>query len=294
MGNGYRPYRALHVAGDTTNRRRQKALQACSLVCRSWVYPSRRNLFRHLRIQGLTKLSRFKVLFPQHAQDVLHLEFYFTSYKVKQIFIDVSHTFSALRKLTFGLMSLGTIPVEVLRRFRFISHVEFTMVTFDSIICLTQFLSNLPSLTTLRLSDIRVRGLVNYGPHKSDDVLNDAFSHTSLPQLRSIEIIHDFGAENRRPLYCLICHLPFQPNLKRLQYSCPTDFRRACPEIGLALHDKGSSLHELKVAAYFTTSSTFCMYLVSAVWCSQLTLVRPRIGKLSISANCRDPPRHYL
>ena len=112
LGNGHRPYRALHVAGDTTNRRRQKALQACSLVCRSWVYPSRRNLFRHLRIQGLTKLSRFKVLFPQYAQDVLHLEFYFTSYKVNQIFIDVSHTFSALRKLTFDLMSLGTIPVE--------------------------------------------------------------------------------------------------------------------------------------------------------------------------------------
>lgn len=56
---------------------RSRNLRACSLVCRSWVYRSRQNLFRFISIQDRESLTRFKTTLDshsQHAKDVQRLE----------------------------------------------------------------------------------------------------------------------------------------------------------------------------------------------------------------------------
>ncbi|KAK7696282.1 hypothetical protein QCA50_000936 [Cerrena zonata] len=147
-------------------------------------------------------------------------------------------------------------PVDTLSNLKSLTHLRFEL-TFGSLTFLSQLLSTLPSITRLTLERVSLE----YGSENAVD-LNDPKLYSSLSRLRTIEITHDLGTSRSPTLHQFLFHSPVSLNLTRLQYCGYIDDVKY-PSISNFLRTSGSSLQELKLAAYFVTCIDFDLGLQS-------------------------------
>lgn len=271
---------------------RLRDLRNCSLVCRDWSHWSRKRLVQYVTIKTFADLSKFKAVLslpPQYTRYVRWVDIdppfqslSSESYR-NQLVIGISCSLLALRTLSFTSTYISAFPdevIEALSHLKRLTHLRFNLVTFKSANSVVRLLSKMPWITELTLRHISIQNdfAVTSESQNTED-------HSSS-QLRAIEVTHGLLSDHFQTVHRLIPDLPMSHGLKRFQYCGPLD-RCSTLSISAFLQIKGSSIQELKLAAYFTTRPNFSMYM-DLYHLLMLTLcLRQRLTTVSKSPDIR-------
>lgn len=239
---------------------RRKNLRACSLVCRGWVYRSRKNLFHYIRLYGVEGWDTIKQtlgLLPSHAKDVRMLyiasDKLLKSFKPNQFLAEVSSLMPAITTLTFSSIKLKLLTddsSELPFRLNSVQSLTFddvklhTMKKFDALI------QAFPSVTSLILDQI-------YLSKKHEQAVLPNFEeglHRVLIKLRQIEVYHDRLWSPPTQVHQWIARSPVAASVTRIsQYGPPFQYSTGDHQtvsLSELLRIKGPLLVYLRLPAY--------------------------------------------
>ena len=169
----------LHLPSDEG-----RSLRSCSLVSKSWLEPSRRLLFKHIRIRQDNYKLWLATISPTNAGVLFHVHSFAYFLRVKRtsdsrsvyIFRDYFPSFCQLKKLTLCHLDIEPTIPEHLHLFSAFHHTLSSLslgvvsISWRAFVALVGYFPNLRNLnllaTSFRMDDIRVPDISHPGRGK--------------------------------------------------------------------------------------------------------------------------------
>ena len=259
------------------DRERRADLRNCSLVCKGWVYKSRKNLFYYIRFYDGKKWNEIKEalrMLPHHVKDVRILELsasFEQDFKPNELLIEISIHLPTLKDLRISsckfkllLDDLSPLPFrfDAVETLTIEDTKIHTMKKFDALV------NAFPVLQKLILDSV-------YLSRKPVNRKAPSFASKPPPSgiLKPVKIYHDRFWPPPTPIHDWFILSPLTCSVTSfVQSGSSFQYTSGDPQgvsISKLLLAKGSSLTYLSLPAYvFRTKSEIGMHIIHILMCT--------------------------